>query len=87
MMIAIAVASVIWANGVRKRYFRATSFRYRGESRTQTNQRRADERKNIKVAVITAVLTLIGGLALAALVVLLNLDDDPPPAPTISQTP
>lgn len=44
----------------RKRAWETTSgksFRYRGESRTETRQRRADARSNVKVAFITALIT------------------------------
>lgn len=43
------------------------SFRYRGESRKETQQRRADSRTNVKVAVITAVVTAPIGLILGLL--------------------
>lgn len=83
------VASVMLMRFIRERSVLYYRYRYRGESRAQTEARRADERKNIKVAVITAVLTIIGGIVLAAALGWLQLggSGNPSPGPSTSQTP
>lgn len=52
---------------------RQPGHRIRMESRAETAARRADEKKNLKVAAITAPITLAGGVLLAALLGILNI--------------
>lgn len=86
VVLAAWVGTIIWARRLFLARPRRTTISYRGESRAQTNQRRADERKNLKVALITAPISIVAGVLIALIpIAIIGSGDTEPgqaPAPT-----